>query len=81
MPDKAGNQEGTKNRAGLEPGAMVDHYRIIRPLGAGGMAEVYLARDTKLGRKVALKVIQPGKVQKRRIRRAIPIRSQSYSEV
>jgi serine/threonine protein kinase len=37
---------------------MVDHYRVLRPIGRGGMAEVYLARDAKLGRKVALKMIR-----------------------
>ncbi len=45
-------------RAGLEHGAMVDHFRILRPLGQGGMGEIYLARDTKLGRKVALKFVR-----------------------
>jgi WD40 repeat protein/serine/threonine protein kinase len=43
----------------LAEGTMVDHFRVLRPLGKGGMAEVYLARDTRLGRRVALKVIQP----------------------
>ena len=58
-------QHPVDKKAGLQPGAMVDHYKIIRPLGAGGMAEVYLARDTTLGRKVALKVIHPLRLGKK----------------
>ncbi len=41
----------------LQPGIMVDHFLIKRLIGRGGMGEVYLARDTRLGRRVALKII------------------------
>ncbi len=40
-------------------GALADHYVIERQLGTGGMATVYLARDTKHDRQVALKVLRP----------------------
>ena len=44
----------------LAPGTRLGMYEVIGPIGAGGMGEVYRARDTKLHRDVALKILPDG---------------------
>jgi serine/threonine protein kinase len=43
----------------LRAGEGLAHYRVVSPLGSGGMAQVYLAEDVRLGRRRALKILSP----------------------
>ena len=51
------DQENVQND--VANGAMVNHYRILSPIAAGGMGQVFLAEDVTLGRQVALKLLPP----------------------
>jgi serine/threonine-protein kinase len=56
----------------LQPEDILGHYKVIGPLGAGGMGEVYLAHDLQLERDVALKVLPAELVRSEdRVRRFI----------
>src|SRR5438094_182382 len=59
----------------------IAHYRIIKKLGAGGMGEVYLALDTKLDRKVAIKVLRPESLADESLKRRLLREAQATAKL
>ncbi len=57
MTEENNSDDITRTHSVLAVGTMIAHYRIVDKIGAGGMGEVYLAEDTKLKRRVALKFL------------------------
>jgi len=59
MTSEAGGngRDRTESFAVLSEGTIVGHYKVIRKIGSGGMGEVFLAEDTELNRRVALKFL------------------------
>jgi serine/threonine protein kinase len=52
----------------LESGARLGHYEVLAPIGAGGMGEVYKARDPRLNRTVAIKVLPAHIIERAELR-------------
>ncbi|MGI8783915.1 MAG: protein kinase domain-containing protein [Acidobacteriota bacterium] len=70
----------------LTSGALLGPYEILSPLGAGGMGEVYRARDTRLDRTVAIKVLSSrtpatGELRERLQREARAISSLNHPHI
>ncbi|MEP6636995.1 MAG: protein kinase [Acidobacteriota bacterium] len=59
----------------------IAHYRIIKKLGAGGMGEVYLALDTKLDRKVAIKVLPPDSLAEEHLKKRLVREAQAAAKL
>ena len=60
-------------------GQILSHYKIIQKIGEGGMGEVYLAEDTNLNRKTAIKVLSHNIGDKPEIMRRFKLEAQAVA--
>jgi serine/threonine protein kinase len=65
----------------LPGGTKLGHYKILSQLGVGGMGEVYLAEDTKLNRKVAIKLLPVGSLESENANRRLLREAQSAANL
>ncbi|MGK2857322.1 MAG: protein kinase domain-containing protein [Thermoanaerobaculia bacterium] len=65
----------------IAPSSRLGPYEIVSPIGAGGMGEVWRARDTRLERDVAIKVLPPGFADSEEIRRRFEREAKSISSL
>jgi serine/threonine protein kinase len=65
----------------LSAGARLGPYQILSPLGAGGMGEVYKAKDTRLDRTVAVKVLRPQIASSPRVRQRFEREAKTVSQL
>lgn len=65
----------------LSAGTRLGHYKILSQLGVGGMGEVYLAEDTKLNRKVAIKLLPAGSLESETANRRLLREAQSAAKL
>jgi len=75
------DDDKTRTHIVLTKGTMVSHYRIVEKIGAGGMGEVYLAEDTELDRKVALKFLPSHLCQDEECRRRFKREAQAAAKL
>src|SRR4030095_7887387 len=65
----------------IEAGARLGPYEILAPIGAGGMGEVYRAKDTRLGRDVAVKVLSAHKAASAELRQRLEREAKTISSL
>ncbi len=73
--------DNTRSYVPISKGTMISHYKIIEKIGAGGMGEVYLAEDTELNRKVALKFLPPHLCQEEDCRKRFKREAQAVARL
>lgn len=72
---------GMSSKNTLPAGTTLGHYKILSQLGAGGMGEVYLAEDTKLNRRVAIKLLPAGSLESENANRRLLREAQSAANL